>query len=754
MKDARDKLENYLRDEKAKTSDYYQKEKVRVEQVTKLKSKIQRLEEENRLLKGSSKLGLDGDHMEVTSSVRPSSSNNNSKSRGKSRDISGDTIMQVVAHGRSPDTTLRDENMDPKVSVQPRSNGIDIIQTGHIFTEIDGLSRTADPTRVGSFGDLMEVGTNNTTSVNLLSGNQYEIPQQPVQNSGNDIPSSPNLPTMRPIYNNGVTSVGKTQFVDIEVYHSSSTQDDPDYVSSPSMAADQATSVLSRKSSLPSSPEVPVVVSSRVVKKRKPRGILDTQQQAESKVKVEEILSSSPSGLHTFPESDSIDLDDIGNKQMTPRKHRPHALLKAPSILLLSTKFPHNPNSNPRPGNQIIRVLGNGIVSSRSSNLGTTPKRNDSALRQLSTNKQILPRATDDRAPKRRRIASDQAIADLMEDGENVRSIHESSKAPNEEIGGRLVTLLEKPTPPKITLSPTVRVLPETEAIHQIKKIKGRSSVVALKTPIARESDRLCMTEGDKTSLFGKKTATNKKLSTDVKAVSARSFLGSPMENESKYPKYVSSKDTDRTPGPIRLTVAQRRSITSAETFNAEVDHPSNEPLRARPLHKLNITDFKINPNYNQGREYAYTDVVRSKDARRCLQGCTKPDCCGTKFRKLAILMREPDEVLTSSQEEADEALLEEFLGGNAHTLKNMGKEEREELLLQARTRELANKHGRHRYAYERPQSPVGFWRIDFPTTQEEIEDRKKIKEREREKIEQRYREAMRPGGAYMFNDE
>jgi hypothetical protein len=171
-------------------------------------------------------------------------------------------------------------------------------------------------------------------------------------------------------------------------------------------------------------------------------------------------------------------------------------------------------------------------------------------------------------------------------------------------------------------------------------------------------------------------------------------------------------------------------------------------------LEKLSLQDFKINPNYNHGYNYAFADVVRNQDARRCLQGCTKPECCGNKFRALAAAARDPNKPLTASQEEDDARLLEEFMGDNAYKLRNMTKAERDETLLQARTRELANKHGRHRHAYERRRSPPGFWRVEFPTTQEEIEDREKSKQLERDLVAQRYEEAMRPGGAYIFRDE
>jgi len=181
---------------------------------------------------------------------------------------------------------------------------------------------------------------------------------------------------------------------------------------------------------------------------------------------------------------------------------------------------------------------------------------------------------------------------------------------------------------------------------------------------------------------------------------------------------------------------------------------PDEEPLRARPVNRLSLNDFKINPNYNQGYDYAFKEVVRDQSARKCLQGCTRPECCGNKFRVLAEMHRNPAIPRTLSQEEADEMLLDDFMGDNAYKLLSMSKAEKEELVLQARTREMANKFGRHRHSYQRRTSPPGFWRSEFPTTQEEMADREKAKEIVRDDVAYRYKEAMRPGGAFIFRDE
>ena len=78
---------------------------------------------------------------------------------------------------------------------------------------------------------------------------------------------------------------------------------------------------------------------------------------------------------------------------------------------------------------------------------------------------------------------------------------------------------------------------------------------------------------------------------------------------------------------------------------------------------------------------------------------------------------------------------------------------DKKELLLEAKTKQIAEQYGRHRHAHERPRSPPGFWRTDMPCTQEEEQDRVEARKRVRQMVEERRREAVR-GGMWMFADE
>ena len=188
---------------------------------------------------------------------------------------------------------------------------------------------------------------------------------------------------------------------------------------------------------------------------------------------------------------------------------------------------------------------------------------------------------------------------------------------------------------------------------------------------------------------------------------------------------------------------------------------PEYKSLRARPLAALRPTDFKLNPARNHGYDYPFSEVVRDRDLRKSMPGCKKPGCCGTAIRnaveiggytaprKCGLLSSSPEEDV-----EKDERLLEEYLGDNKSHLKGMSAEERQKLLLQARTEQFANVHGKHRYVHGRAQSPPGYWDPDMPDTQREKENRAAAIAYDREKTADMYREALRPDGLYRFRDE
>ena len=192
----------------------------------------------------------------------------------------------------------------------------------------------------------------------------------------------------------------------------------------------------------------------------------------------------------------------------------------------------------------------------------------------------------------------------------------------------------------------------------------------------------------------------------------------------------------------------------------------AEEPFRSRPLRRLDLGHFKVNPGANAGIDYAYRDVVKGREQRKCLPGCIRPGCCGSKFRVLAGTLPElsardnqflaTDRTDGRSSWQTDDDLLSAFLGPDSEErVRTLTPMARENLLLEAKTKIVADRYGKmHRHAHERPQSPPGFWRTEMPGTQEEAIHRLNAKSREREEVERRYREACKEDGRWMFADE
>ncbi|KAH7325859.1 DNA repair protein endonuclease SAE2/CtIP C-terminus-domain-containing protein [Stachybotrys elegans] len=232
-----------------------------------------------------------------------------------------------------------------------------------------------------------------------------------------------------------------------------------------------------------------------------------------------------------------------------------------------------------------------------------------------------------------------------------------------------------------------------------------------------------------------------------------REALGVPGRRELPFEKRAAasgpraSKDTPKKGGSEPVA----RSSKSKTSSDKNPDVLSG--LRSKPLSELRLDDFKVNPAVNNGHDFAFSEVVRDKDERACLPGCVDMHCCGPQFRALARSQR-PTSPLNDAQRREEQELLEKYLGDSTHKLHSMGKQERTALWIEAKTKELADKYGRHRHRFSRMQSPPGFWDADFPSTQELERERLEAANRERATIEQRYKEAMRPGGRWLFRDE
>ncbi|KAM3086951.1 hypothetical protein ACMFMF_000883 [Clarireedia jacksonii] len=587
----------------------------------------------------------------------------------------------------------------------------------------------------------------------VINDSEDEDEPKQVRDAGYKSPDLPKHDTR--LY--GAHQTQPTQIIVADHHHSSSTEGDPESNISPSQAEVPNNKANAKTEQIPSSDDAPVVISARSLRKRK-RTNNELQQTPIPKVKIEEVNSSSPLVLsRLFMQNESLDLDAIGEKVVTPRKRlrtiEPEVDENNEEDMLLEDSIPQKAPA---------------IARSRSANLVTPSRRLvGTPLQPLSPNKQILPTTTDVRLSKRKsRLPNDKYAEELIEDGEPLNPIkpgEPDKKAHSPGFKDVLTNLLTSPAPTKPAISSPKKTPAQDRKTRSSRlfaeaRPEPAGTDISLSESMVQQGDTVNNPKkqnpaGGISKMPGKENA-HLKISRPASRNSERGSA-TPTRSSSKGPVDLPTPGV-KTPasGISKPTPRTQRKPRRRANSGLDSNNPEQEPFRCRPLENLTLEHFKVNPKYNGGRSDAFTDVVRGKENRRCLQGCTKPECCGNKFRVMAQALRDPSKPVTESQEEKDDDLLEEYMGDNKHKLRNMSAKEKAETLLAARTWELSNKYGKHRHRYERRSTPPGFWNADFPTTQEDQADREAAKKLERKTVEERYQQAMRPGGAWMFRDE
>ncbi|KAH0285584.1 SAE2-domain-containing protein [Aureobasidium namibiae CBS 147.97] len=218
--------------------------------------------------------------------------------------------------------------------------------------------------------------------------------------------------------------------------------------------------------------------------------------------------------------------------------------------------------------------------------------------------------------------------------------------------------------------------------------------------------------------------------------------------------RYAVARSVEKPVSRITRTVRDKPLARAAiARYNDKDDPgdilPEHEPLRARPLHRLNLEDFRVNPKVSGELGYAYRESIRKREEKKCLPGCTREECCGAIRRFIAAGGLPQDTSLTD-----DELTLQGYLGSAyASLIHSATGQERQKMLLEARAKAFADTHGKHREVFQRNRTPPGFWRTEMPSTQELEQDWEEARKMDRQKVEERWREAMR-GGRYIFRDE
>lgn len=513
-----------------------------------------------------------------------------------------------------------------------------------------------------------------------------------------------------------------------------------------------------------SSDDEPIIVSERSLKRKHPSYVpvyqdpLGRRSEPPPPVKAEpgDTQATAPPVPALLNRVSTLDLDDMGIQIQTPRKRRrmQDAIRKSqlqkdvwtksrPALLReRSSSLPLDfsrgtglaeepkleaqdenvvfevPDSDPSPADEEqddLRESAKAILTRSPNN-----PRKARVLRSRDVNIQPQPQLGTLSALRPRRGGDEgrgaKAVPLLSEDGEGTE-IRELSPAKMEESHRRFAELYDNPPPERKPLRS-----PRTPATKRAARSSPRST-------LTRSRD-----------------ATTPK---SRKAIPSKKSLASQL---------------------LTPQTGSRTSNSSSSLRQRNRQQAPSAPLRTKALSDLNLSDFKINPNANAGLEFAFTEVVRNRDARRCLPGCTKPDCCGRDFRAMIEAGLNPplprsfwddsqsqqEPPFTTEQEANDHRYLRWFMGNgySRDRVYAMPVVQRDDLVVQAKIKLLANQAGRHRHTHQRARTPPGFWRADFPGTQEIEKDREEARKREREVVEERWREAMTEGGRWMFRDE
>lgn len=442
----------------------------------------------------------------------------------------------------------------------------------------------------------------------------------------------------------------------------------------------------------------PIVISEKILRKRKAPGDNEGPSPVKTKIKNEPASDPVSIGSDRFTAHESLDLDGDGQLVRTPKKHR-QTLREIPPLVDSDFKEiqSHDGDVSSRP--QASEAASTRAAEDHSFN-------GSSALRPLSANilrKRNMP--LDVSGARFRKHRAPPGIASLAEDGELYDNEQGQSDVSRERPSTSLLqNLLHSNTPGR-------------EAIIDLGAVPTSGSTP---TPSRTANPKIYQFPvPEKRPLpFGDKTP-----------------------RAAQAPPHTPLGVGSATP---RVRSAPVAAVSTPKTASKKPRHEA--PLRGRPLSELKLSDFKVNPAANDGFDYAYTDVVRGRDERSKLPGDLTT--YGEEFRAQARAQRHSTTTLAFT------SLLESWLGDDAYKLANMSTPDKEALWEEAKTAELAKRCGRVKHRYQRQRTPPGAWRTDFPSTQEEEEYKEQARKLDRQYIAERYREAMRPGGAWLFRDE
>ena len=377
-----------------------------------------------------------------------------------------------------------------------------------------------------------------------------------------------------------------------------------------------------------------------------------------------------------------------------------------------------------------------------------------SVLQPTDPNDQILPRTSEllthekRQCPPSRRDRGAAQIHTVLEDGEETRP-HRKAKSCTTKVDGQQVSAEGVIKPSKVSLNAHYRL-----GTLLAEPSPGRPALPTEKLNVSRRVENRTSTPSPLDLLDARSISPVGRSPIDV----PRNPHSTPKVSTSTARSKKRNTYARRPVPPILATVDPTSSDDPPPIL------PEDEPLRSRPIHRLQRADFKINPAANKGISHAYCEVIRKRQERQCLPNCNRRDCCGDGIRKaIAIggaLPRQDRGLFESSPPDGelgskgyDYNLLKEYMGDNYPNWSRLSDEEKDAEWIRAQEWDFGKRFGKHKAA-DRQDTPPGFWNVDVDSTQELQKQREEGEKMAREEVAERWREAMRQGGRWKFADE
>ncbi|KAK6514452.1 hypothetical protein TWF281_004652 [Arthrobotrys megalospora] len=210
----------------------------------------------------------------------------------------------------------------------------------------------------------------------------------------------------------------------------------------------------------------------------------------------------------------------------------------------------------------------------------------------------------------------------------------------------------------------------------------------------------------------------------------------------------VEIKHTTATPGEKRPPeTLQGSSHKKKQRVEERSTTPPTAAAAKKPDNPFSPSKYRINPNKNDGLDFAFGEVVRDKARKDCLPKCVKECCRDLASGKLHEMWKPPaayqaakfSAVDSSQPDEQGEDPLQKH---DQYKSWNDAREKSERNL----------EFGRHRAQHQKAAEVMGYWESDFPTTQQLEEQKVESDRRYMEKGFERYEQATK-GGMYERRD-